>query len=242
MRSAAIVITAASLFGTIGPACADEGVLARLRGVFDGAVSQANALAAQRRDTARAVRDLMAESARTAGAALEGPAAFEALALPAPLPAQQARLAQFGASGPLDELQAQARAAAAAAALAAANVLHAEAERVELTDPAGLIAAAPGSAAQHLWVRCEEQITQAAQAQARAALEQTEAWAALERLGESWAAAAARDAAREALARHVAEQALAALLAELKAQEAAIRADPSRRTTPALAATFGAPA
>ncbi len=246
MRGATIIAAALGVGLMSGAgAQAGEGVLARMRGAFDAALSQAGEAAAQKRNVARAVRDLMGESVRLAAQDLADPAYFAQtapLALPPGLAAQQARLAMFGASEPLDALQEDARLAAAAAAAAIAETLRAEVETVELGDTAGLLAAGSGAAVTHLWVRSQDSLTEAAQAAVRDSLTRSQALAGLDRLGESRLVESAKADFEQALVDHFADHALEALRAEAERAEAAIRADPALRSTPALAAALGPPA
>lgn len=244
MRGAAILIALTGLLASVVPARAEPSLLGRLRGAIDGAISDAQAAGTQRRLAARAVRDLMGESVRGALERSQDPVYFEAdapLPLPGPLASKQARLRQFGASEPLDALQEDLRLAAAAAALAAAPLLIAEAEQVELGDPLGLLADQPGAAATHLWVRTEGALADPARKAARAALVESDAAALLDRLGESRLAESLRASAENALVDHVVAHALSSLHAAMKEEERAIRADPARRTTPALVAALGRP-
>lgn len=159
--------------------------------------------------------------------------------LPGKLADVQKRLKPFGMSGALDDLQLRINRAAEASAPQVANRISTALKAMTLEDAVAMLRGGETSATDYLRKETEADLRTALKPQFMTALSEAGALKAYESAARKYGAGAVAPNAKDWLADQAVSGALNGMFYSIGREEAAIRADPARRTSDLLRRVFG---
>lgn len=237
---AAMLAPLAAEAATASPQAAQSGWMGRIAGILSG---QPGAGPVTQREADQGVREALTFAAVTAADRLSAPGGFSdqprvRIPLPGALARAQTRLAAFGMSGPLDEMELELNRAAEATMPEAKRLALEAVKSLTFGDALAIVRGGDQAATTFLRQRTETALAAKLRPQMASALERSGAFAALERVRANGLVQQFAGDIRKDITDFAVQKALDGFFATLAEEEKAIRADPAKRTTAILKRVF----